>query len=792
MIAAALGNIGLPDATIAVMLVLLVLPAMEAGLSFFNKLVLISLTPTRLVGYEFKHGVPAAARTLVVVPSLIGSRDDVDESLRNLEVHFLANMIGDIHFALLSDWPDSTVEMSAGDREVLDYARGEIKLLNERHPLPDGERFHLLHRRRLYNEAEGCWMGWERKRGKLHELNLLLRGDSDTTFLPSETALPPEIVHVMTLDADTRMTRDAVTRLAGKLSHALNRPRIDAATGRVVRGYGILQPRVTASLTTGDEASFFQRIFSANRGLDPYVFSVSDLYQDVFDDGTFTGKGMYHIDAVEAALRGSIAENEVLSHDLLEGALAHAALVSDVELVEDYPTRYDVDASRQHRWARGDWQLLPYIFGRRGAIPSLSRWKMIDNLRRTLTPISWVIASIAGWTTLPFDACHAVPGAARADAVHGADLRRRRRAHARNPAKATPRGHFSALLRDAVFASAQVALRVVLVAHSAWLMGDAIVRTLYRLFSQPPPPAGMAHRLAGAAGRRQHAGRLLPHDVRRRADRAGRAGDPARRRLDRCRRRVNLCAVLGRLAGFRMAGQPLGGDRGPADRRGGGQGEAARLSGGAPGSISRPSSRPSTTCCRRTISRSCRRRWSPLAHRRPISASICCRSLSARDFGWIGLANAAERLEATIATIEKMETLSRPSLQLVRNHALRPLHPLYVSSVDSGNLAGHLIAVSAACNEWSMAPAAFLEGDFHGLLDVVTILGESLDAVPDDRRQLRPLRQRLRERISGMRRAIDTVRNEPETAAIRTLNLVVLAGEIRKLPRRCTRRRSRS
>ena len=461
MIAAALGNIGLSSAAIAVMLVLLVLPAMEAGLSLFNKLVLISLMPTRLVGYEYKHGVPAEARTLVVVPSLIGSRDDVDESLRNLEVHFLANMIGDIHFALLSDWPDSAVELSAGDREVLDYARSEIKLLNDRHPLPGGERFHLLHRRRLYNEAEGCWMGWERKRGKLHELNLLLRGDNDTTFLPSDTALPADIVHVMTLDADTRMTRDAVTRLAGKLSHALNRPRIDHRTGRVVRGYGILQPRVTASLTTGDEASFFQRIFSANRGLDPYVFAVSDLYQDVFDDGTFTGKGMYHIDAVEAALRGRIAENEVLSHDLLEGALAHSALVSDVELVEDYPTRYDVDASRQHRWARGDWQLLPYIFGRRAAVPSLSRWKMIDNLRRTLTPISWVIASVASWTMLPFDVATQFQAllilmlfmAPTFDVVDALIPKSR---------EATVRGHFSALMRDAVFASAQVALRVVL------------------------------------------------------------------------------------------------------------------------------------------------------------------------------------------------------------------------------------------------------------------------------------------------------------------------------------------
>ena len=189
---------------------------------------------------------------------------------------------------------------------------------------------------------------------------------------------------------------------------------------------------------------------------------------------------MYHIDAVEAALRGRFAENEVLSHDLLEGALAHAALVSDVELVEDYPTRYDVDASRQHRWSRGDWQLLPYIFGRRTAIPSLSRWKMIDNLRRTLTPISWVIASVASWTALPFDLATQFQAllvlmlfmAPTFDVVD---------ALLPKSSEATVRGHFSALLRDAVFASAQVALRIVLVAHSAWLMGDAIVRTLYRL-----------------------------------------------------------------------------------------------------------------------------------------------------------------------------------------------------------------------------------------------------------------------------------------------------------------------
>ena len=255
----------------------------------------------------------------------------------------------------------------------------------------DGVELDLI----LYNESEHRWMGWERKRGKLHELNLLLRGDADTTFLTPDEPLPDTIVYVMTLDADTRTTRDVVKRLAGKLSHPMNRPVFDAARGIVTSGYGILQPRVTASLTTGDEASFFQRVFSANRGMDPYVFAVSDVYQDIYGEGTFTGKGLYHVDAMEAALSGRIKENTVLSHDLLEGALARAALVSDVEVVEDYPTRYSVDASRHHRWARGDWQLLPFIFGAASGVPAVSRWKMIDNLRRTLTPIFWVASSVA-------------------------------------------------------------------------------------------------------------------------------------------------------------------------------------------------------------------------------------------------------------------------------------------------------------------------------------------------------------------------------------------------------------
>ena len=356
---AALVALGLSAASVALMLICFALPAAEATLGLFNTSVLAFLKPTRLVGYEFKEGIPADQRTLVVVPALIGSRDDVDETVRNLEVHHLANSKGDIRFALLSDWPDSDVEQKASDLQILDYARAEIARLNERYPCEGSALFHLLHRRRLYNDAQSSWMGWERKRGKLHELNRLLRGDNDTTFLPTDVPLPENVVYVMTLDSDTRMTRDVVTRLVGKLAHPLNRPVVDPATGCVKAGYGILQPRVTASLTTGDEASFFQRVFSANRGLDPYVFAVSDVYQDVFGEGTFTGKGLYHIDAMETSLEDRIGENTVLSHDLLEGSIARAALVTDVEVVEDYPTRYAVDRSRHHRWARGDWQLLP-------------------------------------------------------------------------------------------------------------------------------------------------------------------------------------------------------------------------------------------------------------------------------------------------------------------------------------------------------------------------------------------------------------------------------------------------
>ncbi|SFB26911.1 cyclic beta-1,2-glucan synthetase [Rhizobium sp. NFR07] len=769
----------IPLVVVFFLLVMLALPASEGATGLFNTVVTYFVKPARLVGYEYKEGIPEEARTLVVVPCLISDRDTVDELIRNLEVHYLANPNGEIYFSLLSDWRDSKTEQNEADLEILEYAKREIEVLNARYQEEGGNRFYLLHRRRLFNPNEGVWMGWERKRGKLHELNLLLRGDRDTTYLQGANMVPENVQYVMTLDADTRLIRDAVTKLVGKMHHPINRPVLDPVTNQVIKGYGLMQPRVTPSLTTGTEASVFQRVFSVGRGLDPYVFAVSDVYQDLTAEGSFTGKGLYHVDAFETSLKGRIEENAVLSHDLLEGSFARCALVTDVELVEDFPTRYEVEVSRQHRWARGDWQLLPYILEAKRGVTALGRWKMLDNLRRSLTPIAWFFASVLGWYFMdPLGALiwqilliFSLFVAPTISLLTNLLPR-----SSDNVAKA----HFYSVWTDVRSTNAQVALRIVFIADSACIMTDAIARSLYRLLVS----------------------RKLMLEWKTAASiQSGAQGSPAE--YYRSMWHAPAIAVLSIL----LAAIP---------------GDNAFLV-GIPFAVlwifsplvawyvSQSAETEDKLFVPENVSvelrKIARRTWRyfetfvtpeqnylpPDNYQEKPNPSIAKRTsptnigvyllstISARHFGWISFADTIERLEQTIATVERADKFRGHMYNWYHTDTLKPLMPRYVSSVDSGNFAGHLIAISSACRIWAEAPSAHLQGNLDGIGDVAGVLAETLKALPDDRKTVRPLRRRLEERIVGFANALAAVKREHEFASIRIINLSVLARDIQKL-----------
>jgi cyclic beta-1,2-glucan synthetase len=514
-------------------------PAIDVAVAMVNRGVTRGFGATLLPALELRGGVPADLRTLIAVPTMLTTADAIEEQIRLLEVHHLASPDGELHFALVSDWLDAPAQHADGDEALLETAAAGIAQLNRRYgPAPGGMRFMLLHRQRVWNAGEARWIGWERKRGKLHELNRLLRGATDTSFLPiggQSPAVPADVRYVITLDADTRLPRDTVHRLIGKMAHTLNQPYFDPAAGRVVAGHAVLQPRVTPSLPVGREGSLFQRVFSSMNGIDPYAAAVSDVYQDLVGEGSYAGKGIYEIDAFEAALAGRVPDSTMLSHDLFEGIFARAGLASDIEVVEEFPARYDVAARRHHRWARGDWQLLPWLLGNgpsagtdriRRAIPAIGRWKMLDNLRRTLSAPACMLSLLAG-LVLPFAAGSVWIGFVLATIlvptlvpVVAAIVPRR--------TGTTLRSHLAAFGRDLRLALTQWALVITFLGHQACLMGDAIIGTLVRLFLTRRHLLEWVPAAQAAVGRRLDLlsfYRVMASGVARRCRRAG--GVPA-------------------------------------------------------------------------------------------------------------------------------------------------------------------------------------------------------------------------------------------------------------------------
>ena len=387
------------------------IPASEIAMQSIDRVVCKIMKPTFFPRLELKDGIPADLGTIVVVPALLPDEGRIKELLRSLECHFLSNREDHLYFALVGGFMDDERPDSERNRLLVATALSGIADLNQKHAGTDGDRFYFFQRENRYNVKNNKWFGWERKRGALMEFNELVLGSQSTSFTHSSHEKPPfhGIRYIITLDSDTILPMGMARKMIGTMAHPLNRPIIDPVRGIVVEGYGLMQPRIDIEVDSANRSPF-SRIFASQDGLDPYANAISDVYQDLFGEGIYTGKGIYDLAIFQEVLKQALPDDSILSHDLLEGCYARTGLVTDLRLVDSQPSKYASHAARQHRWARGDWQLLPHLSGvivntsqQRIANPLslLSRWKIFDNLRRSLLAPSLLVLGILGFCLLP-------------------------------------------------------------------------------------------------------------------------------------------------------------------------------------------------------------------------------------------------------------------------------------------------------------------------------------------------------------------------------------------------------
>jgi cyclic beta-1,2-glucan synthetase len=688
---------------------LLLGPVSEAVVAVVNRIISEIAPPAHLPRLALEDGIPAAQRVIVVMPCMLVSDHQIELTAARLERHFIANPEREAQFALLSDWLDAPTAEAAGDGERLATARRAIERLNERHPVDQGAplRFLLLHRARTWSGSEGRFIGWERKRGKLEHLVRTLSEPRVHVFfdLGALSRPAPEVRHIVTLDADTELPPGALRELVGVAAHPLNLPRIDFAARRLTAGYGVLQPHVAAPLPSPETVTGYHALFNGRPGVDPYSAASSEVYQDLFGEGSFIGKGLLNVAAMQATLAGRLPEGRVLSHDLLEGALARCATVSDIALVEAAPVHADVAASRLHRWTRGDWQLLPFLLQtERYPMPWICRWKMIDNLRRSLVapfalalvvlalatgvlPLAWALAAVAAaFCAGPLLGALAGLAPSRDDIALGLFYR-----HA---------------LADVARALLLGVWHIAQLLQSGLLQGDAIVRALHRRF----------------ISRR----RLLEWQTAAAAEAAARTDLQG---LWNVHLRVPVVAAL---LFFGLLGLALSGS-GPMGF------ETLLVLAVWAGSplwtwlASRPHPRPRgerlAAADRVYLHGVARDTWryyerhvnadchhlppdnvqlvpsTMLAHRTSptniglyVLATAC-----ARELGFIGLLEMAERLEATLATLERLPRFHGHFFNWTDTRTLAVLAPGYVSTVDSGNCSASLLAAAVACRRAAAA-----------------------------------------------------------------------------------------
>ena len=744
---------------------LIVLGASQLASALANWIAALLTTPQPLPKMDFSQGLPPNLRTLVVIPTLLISTEKVEELIESLEVRFLGNRDEHLNFALLTDFCDAAEESLVEDEPLLRSARNGIELLNERYRSIGADRFLLLHRPRRWNPSEQVWMGYERKRGKLADLNALLRGNGRDRFslIVGDVASLPAVTYVITLDTDTQLPLDSARQFVATMAHPLIRPHYDEKSQRVVSGYGILQPRMGASLS-GTQRSLYARLFGSEPGIDPYTRTVSDVYQDVFSEGSFIGKGIYEVDAFERALGARFPENRILSHDLLEGCYARSGLLTDVHLYEDYPSRYMADTRRQERWIRGDWQiahwLLPSVPGAENqSLPNplsrLSQWKILDNLRRSLVPAALLLLLLVGWFAAPRTAWWtlAVAGVVLIPPLSigiVAVLRRRE--------DALLSQHLAAALRSIGLSLAQAGFRIACLPFEAVVSSAAVLRTAWRMLisrrrllewsaydeHQPAPDLAASYRSMASAP-------LL-------------AGLTA---IGLAILRPGALAVAAPVLVLWLAAPLLA------------------------WWLSRPLIRRMATLTREQkifLRRIARKTWAyfeqfvvaadhwlppdnfqehpgpAIAHRTsPTNMGLAqLANLAAWDFGFI---SAGTLIGRTTDAFQSMATLERHQGHFYNwydTQTLRPLPPRYISSVDSGNLSAHLLTLRAGL---LALPDQKIAGDrvFDGLSDTLGLLADSLPESGQE--EIRRLRELLEAACQARAATLRAVQQQLESVA---------------------------
>ncbi len=693
---------GYPDWLLVLTGFLSLLVGSQLAVALVNWLATLLVTPHPLPRMDFSEGIPEKSLALVVIPTFLTSAPDIEDLVEAMEVRFLANRDENLHFGLLTDFPDASEEILPEDGPLLLLARQRIEELNEKYRNAKSDTFFLFHRPRQWNPLEGVWMGYERKRGKLAALNSLLRNGSRDRFslVVGNTAVLLNVKYVITLDTDTQLPRDAARQLVGAMAHPLNRAQYDEGKQRVVAGYGILQPRVAVSLP-GTNRSRYARMEGSDPGIDPYTRAVSDVYQDLFLEGSFIGKGIYEVDAFERALGGRFPENRILSHDLIEGCYARAGLLSDVMVYEEYPPRYSADVSRRHRWIRGDWQLLSWLGAvipgpgpardrqrRKNPLSLLSQWKLFDNLRRSLVPSAMTLLFVLGWTILssPWFWTVSMIGIILIPSFISSVLDLLQK-----PRDVLPRQHLAAAGRSIGMRFAHDLFTLACLPYEAFFSLDAVIRTTGRMF--------ITHK------------QLLEWSPSGDPDRMGRTGLAAVYRM------MWFAPFLAVAMAITLALSN------PAAL--GAAGPLLVLWFASPVIawwISRPLTRREARLTMRQIlflRKVSRKTWAffetfvgpednwlppdnyqeyraaMVAHRTsPTNMGLALlANLSAYDFGYIPAGQLIERTENALRTMEALDRHRGHFYNWYDTQSLKPLLPAYISSVDSGNLAAHLLTL---------------------------------------------------------------------------------------------------